>query len=428
MKKETLWILALMIGGIAMLIWTFFGGSNPENDISSAQWKQFIWWMFDNFSWWETSETSENTESLLDKVNINVMMPRYFYTKWWKDFAQDLYVNQKIYINFLFMDNLNNYKNLVSEPWFSGADLMLVPYDWVESLDIDSFAFSQSIAPAFDEMIKPIVKDAQISFLPFAADPMIMYSLSWIKLNETFYGLGDLIYDRAPPRLKSIPLFFGLVDADFYDEWFKREYQDIVRYALMHYFLSNNDVSSLETWLETNVLQNYSIDNLNTILEIIWNSVENCETYPSICFQLYKFVWVRFWFLSDWAIVKQYFNTKSAAFEELWKSKMPFVGLESPVRIRWRVIPSSLSDIKTINSVYLFLNQYINKSESYSLYNYTLPVLDNSNQLLWDNQFISQMWYILESWWNFIEQQKSQKAFQQLIGYQISANNYMKKL
>ena len=114
--------------------------------------------------------------------------------------------------------------------------------------------------------------------------------------------------------------------------------------------------------------------------------------------------------------------------ENLISTKEPilFYTLESPVRIRWRSIPASLQDIKTINWVYTLLVYYMNNHDKYNLRNSTLPVFA-WNTRLFDNVFVWLRGYILQSWWNFINNAKNQKIFWQLIEYQISAKDYLKK-
>ena len=67
-------------------------------------------------------------KSQKDYTEIKVMMPKYFYNPGWKRFAQDLLNNQKVYINFIFIDDLNSYKNQLYNPDFSEADLILFQY------------------------------------------------------------------------------------------------------------------------------------------------------------------------------------------------------------------------------------------------------------------------------------------------------------
>jgi hypothetical protein len=108
------------------------------------------------------------------------MMPRYFYNSGWKKFAENLLENKKVYMKFIFMDDLNYYRNLLYSTDFSEADLLLFPYDRNEKISIRGFTLTaqQSIQPYFDEQLNYILKGNQVTFLPFAADPMIMYAIS----------------------------------------------------------------------------------------------------------------------------------------------------------------------------------------------------------------------------------------------------------
>jgi hypothetical protein len=117
-------------------------------------------------------------KSQKDYTEIKVMMPKYFYNSGWKKFAQDLLNNQKVYINFIFIDDLNSYKNQLYNPNFSEADLFLFPYDRNEKISTRSFSAQQDIQPYFDQLLSPLIQNNQTAFLPFSADPMIMYTIS----------------------------------------------------------------------------------------------------------------------------------------------------------------------------------------------------------------------------------------------------------
>lgn len=81
-------------------------------------------------------------------------------------------------MNFIFVDDLNSYRDTLLNTNFSDADLFLYPYDRNEEISIRAFTFQQDISTAFDPLISPIIKTSQTTFMPFAADPMIMYILS----------------------------------------------------------------------------------------------------------------------------------------------------------------------------------------------------------------------------------------------------------
>jgi hypothetical protein len=84
-------------------------------------------------------------------------MPRYFYNSGRKKFAQDLYTQQKIYIKFDFIDNLNIYRSLLSDNNFYQTDLILLPYDWIENIQLRTFTFQQNLDSVFDPLISPII-------------------------------------------------------------------------------------------------------------------------------------------------------------------------------------------------------------------------------------------------------------------------------
>jgi len=414
-----------------MIIRTFFGGSGSvENQLIGES----TWFVESLTNLWVGSILNSGNDvpdkirpnkSGKDYTEISVMMPRFFYSAGRKDFAQNLYESKKIYANFKFVDDLQEYQDLVSDSSFTWTDLILIPYDWLEDVSAKEFSFQQDLQSAFDSLVSVIVKGPSISFLPFAVDPMVSYSLSWLLNQARFIDISELVYDWTPVKAKSFPLFFGMLGED-YDDGFSREYQSIMRYALLHYFINYNDYTSISTWIDSNVLQYYNKQTLNEILSLIEKTVPDCKVYPSICFQIYNFVWVRFWFLSDEDIVKQYFPQKYANFLKLDKNQMPFSSLESPVRIRWWTIPGVVSDVDTINAAYLFLWEYMNKHSSYNLWNSTLSVFSDSEEKLRENPYIWPRWYVLDAWWNYIKNLRNQRSFWNMIEYKIPAKDYFR--
>lgn len=90
------------------------------------------------------------------------MMPKYFYNSGWKNFAQDLYSDKKIYMKFIFVDDLNIYRDKLSDLNFSEADLFLFPYDWHEKVSTRTFNPQQTLQSYFDELLTPITQTSQV--------------------------------------------------------------------------------------------------------------------------------------------------------------------------------------------------------------------------------------------------------------------------
>ena len=416
-----------MIVWIAMILWALFWW-NPTSDNIKILQNESSWFVQELTTTWNISPTGNipKPDKQKDITEIKVMMPKYFYNSGWKKFAETLLNNENVYIKFIFIDDLNYYRNILYSPNFSEADLFLFPYDRNERISTRSFTAEQSIQPYFDEQLEYILKGDQVTFLPFAADPMIMYASTWYSGPNNFYAISEYSNNRESEKPLSFPLFFGINTEDYNEKWwFKREYQDIVRYALMHYFKTNNDIHDLQTRVDSNSLQNYNIEDLNTILNAI--TVPECKYFPSICLQIYNFVWIRIWFLSDTNIVNQYFPSKKDKLENLQKLTLPFSQIESPIRIRWRAMPSSLEDADTVNWVYEFIKQYMNKHNEFNLRNSTLSLF-RSNEWSWllNNEYIWIRWYILQSWWDYINTLRWISKFRDLIEYEITAQEYLR--
>lgn len=421
MRRRWFFVLICIVLWVGMLIRTFFwwNWNNNPNIQDNGTWFVDVLTNTWNSNDWLTTNDKKGWNN-----EIRVMMPRYFYNSGWENFKNDLYKDEKVLINFIFIDDLNSYRDQLFNN-FSWADLFLFPYDWNEKVSKTQFSPQDDIEPIFDFTVSPIIKDTQSWFLPFAADPMIMYAITWFSSSNSFYNISEYTFNWESIKPMSFPIFFGIGIEDIKNKWFKREYQDIVRYALMHYFENNNDSHDLQTRVDSNVLQKYNIEDLNTILNAI--SAPECKYFPSICFQLYSFVWIRFWFLSDIDIAKQYFSWRESKFENLSKFSMPFYQIESPVRIRWRWISKYIESTDIANWINDFLIKYMNEYDEYDLRNSTLPVF-KSEEWNWliDNEYIWLRWYILQSWWDYINTLKWNNNFQELIEYKINAKEYLR--
>ena len=431
MKRKSFFVLVMMIVWIGLLVWTFFGW-NPNSEKGSALQYESTWFMEVLADTWSILNSWDVQMDITDKsqkkayIKIRVMMPRYFYNSGWKKFAEDLYKNHKVYISFIFIDDLYSYREQLYDKDFSEADLFLFPYDRQAKVWVDSFSVDNGIQSYFDQLLSPIVWLNEISFIPFAADPMIMYAISWYTSTNSFYEINEFVFKREPLRALAFPLFFGIDIEDADKKWFSREYQDIVRYALMHYFQTNNDSHDLQNRVDSNVLKKYNIQNLQTISNIV--TIPECKYFPSICFQLYNFVWIRFWFLSDVDVVNQYLPAKKSNFYSIQKLTVPFSQIESPIRIRWRWIAKTISDSETLNyGVYVFIDQYMKKHSEYNLRNSTLSVFKSEewNWLL-DNSYVWLRWYILQDWWDYIDTLRGINKFWDLIEYKITAKEYLR--
>jgi hypothetical protein len=106
------------------------------------------------------------------------MIPKYFYNSEWKRFGEDLYKDKKIYLKFIFIDDLNSYRDQVFESDFSQADLFLFPYDRISKTPTVAYARPGDLENYFDPFVKPLITSEKISFLPFAADPIVIYVTS----------------------------------------------------------------------------------------------------------------------------------------------------------------------------------------------------------------------------------------------------------
>jgi len=177
MRRKGFFVLICIVLWVGMLIRTFFwwNWTNNPNVQNSGTWFIDVLTNTWNNDWiqvdtWNTKKGWNN--------EIRVMMPRYFYNSGWEEFKNDLYKDEKVQISFTFIDDLNSYRDQLFNN-FSWADLFLFPYDWNENVSRIPFSPQDDIESIFDFVISPITQNNQAWFLPFAADPMIMYTLTW---------------------------------------------------------------------------------------------------------------------------------------------------------------------------------------------------------------------------------------------------------
>lgn len=361
---------------------------------------------------------------------VRMIMPKYFYNSGWNEFVKDIYNEKNVLISFTLVDNLNSYRDLLSDSEFSGADLFLFPYDWKDTVKTLEFAPMNGIEWLFDDFILPLIKKNEIWLLPFAADPMVMYSTVNLPYNN-FSEISNLAYLRESNIQLAFPIFFWITSEDYSNKWFSREYQDIVRYALLHYFKKYKDSHYLWMRINSNIsngdeFRNYNVWNLNQIANTI--TKPECKDFPSICFQLYNFVGIRFWFLSDKDIVHNYFSHKESTFENLSKYPMPFYATESPVRVWWFWISENINSTDVASAINKILVYYVENYNKYNLWNSTLSVFNEERKVsLTDEPYIWSKWYILDEWWKFMDTLRSLNPFRQLLDSQISASNFLKK-
>ncbi len=425
-----------------MVIRAFFGwNGNKETIHDENPWFiEKITNTGDTATTWTITEINTNTQNSSKnwRTEIRVIMPRYFYTSGWKNFAEDLYNNQNIYLNFTFRNDLNTYRDEISNKDFSIADLMLFPYDWHETVDTRTFTSWTGFWSNFDPLIsKSFKKEKNFQFRPFAADPMVLYA-STSPIPRNFHEISEIIYNRNPTVQLAFPIFFGILNSDYENEWFQWEYQDIVRYALIHYFKEYGDSGSLQKRIDTNIfednseIKNYNASDLKYISELI--NTDECSYFPSICFQVWNFVGIRLGFLSDADVVKRYFPNKQANFEKLSKTTVPFFSFETPVRLRWRWVSNKIDDPDTLHAIQTFMWNFINNHDQYNFWSSTLSVFNSEEwnsiekwNSLYNNHYIWSRWYILETWWDYINTLRDTSIFWQLIWHEISAEDYLSK-
>ena len=425
--RRNFFVLIVMIIWIATTIRNFFWWDSTAKNNKLLQNKN-IWFIEElantwNIDTWNTILPDDYKEF----AGIRIMMPRYFYNSGWDSFVKNIYNSKQIQIQFTLIDDLNSYRDLLYDKNFSESDLFLFPYDRKKKLITRNFTFQENLNTYFDKSLSSIFTENQTTFIPFSADPMIMYTISWYSYQNNFYSISEYISNRKSIKPLSFPLFFGIEPEDYDKKWFEREYQDIVRYALMHYFTTNHDSHNLQRRIDSN-LQNsekYNIENINTIINAITNP--QCKHFPSICLQIYNFVWIRFWFLSDIDIVNEYFSWKIENFKNLSKLKLPFSQQESPVRIRWRWISNSLKNPGIESWINEFIKKHIYEHNQYNLRNSTIPVFKTEKwNWIADNQYIWTAWYILQEWWDYINTLRGVNNFWDLIKYNITALDYLK--
>ena len=176
MGKKNFFILFAMVLWIWMIVRTFFwwNDKSPEE----LEYQAISTWFIQEITEtgdainiiepeekdnWDTQKQEKK-----DYIEIKVVMPKYFYNLGRKNFAEDFYNDNKIYMNFIFIDDLNSYRDQLLKNDDSFWDVFLFPYDRIEKISLYKFTTTNNVERFFDEMISPIAKGNQISFIPFS--------------------------------------------------------------------------------------------------------------------------------------------------------------------------------------------------------------------------------------------------------------------
>jgi len=154
--------------------------------------------------------------------------------------------------------------------------------------------------------------------------------------QASFSEITDYVYQWEASKPLSFPLFFGLDSAFLSDGDMNYSVQSLVRYGLMHYFLGQKDRAALQTWMDTNVLQLYSVEAVRKVGQLLFSSVIHCEEYPNVCFLLYGFTDISLGFLSDRLVMQKLFPMRNLSLQHF---PLPFASVEQPMRLWGWVVP-----------------------------------------------------------------------------------------
>ena len=195
--RRNFFVLIVMIIWIATTIRNFFWWDSTAKNNKLLQNKN-IWFIEElantwNIDTWNTILPAAYKEF----AGIRIMMPRYFYNSGWDSFVKNIYNSKQIQIQFTLIDDLNSYRDLLYDKNFSESDLFLFPYDRKKKLITRNFTFQENLNTYFDKSLSSIFTENQTTFIPFSADPMIMYTISWYSYQNNFYSISE--YISIPP-------------------------------------------------------------------------------------------------------------------------------------------------------------------------------------------------------------------------------------
>ena len=105
MKKESFFVLAIIVFWIGACIWAMFWWSSSKKDMEINNTSSWTWFTKELLETWNNKPDNSLNNSWNSEINSNsnekkyfeikVLMPRYFYNAWRKSFAEDLYEEQK---------------------------------------------------------------------------------------------------------------------------------------------------------------------------------------------------------------------------------------------------------------------------------------------------------------------------------------------
>lgn len=417
MTRNVKLTFGLLIFWFLSCLWIIFWDL-PSTETAETNWEEPIAQVF------SLGKEKINLPSLTQEPQeLNILIPKYIYNSGFES-LKELFKNEKnIILQFHFQDSAAEYyEELFTKDSFSGIDLALIPYDRTARLSIKAFAFRESISPFFLPIVEEITNKEQISLLPFALDPLGIYTYSGTIKESSFSSLAEYVLTRDQKKPYSFPIFLGAKRQDSATAFSQAfEYQSLIWQTMLNYAERYNDNSALQSWIDINILQQYVPENIKTILEILSPQVPHCSEFPSLCLLLYRFTDGRFGFLSDLDIITHFFANKSAETKNLTFSPLPFSSLQSPLRLRGRVIPNQVINQ---GNAYLFLQEYMTlwSRGALDLWGNTISAFSGTEQSFTASNFI------LEEGETFLFQQQNHREFWQLLDFELSAKDYLQSL
>ncbi len=318
--------------------------------------------------------------------SIWVVLPKYFEGYWFSDIQSEL---EKVGLNveYSYVINNSDYFTKIQNWELSDSDILLVPLDFLDSMDVSDIDMETQISSFFDESISwndNIFK----RFIPFAVDPTVLVvNKNSTITNTDIYDLLAYSLLWESDKALSFPIMIPnhISDENVLESWDSSFENQIILKEIFEKEindLQNNfrveDMQDLANMTGNNF---YDSDLVVKLVDSISKDRGVCRWFSGICLLSYNFADMKFWFWSDVEIMNLYFQN-TPAHNNVYLARIPSEDWTYPVRLRWFVANTNTAATQK------FLQEYIkqgNKINWEYLWSVLLKDFENNN-------FIDNLW------------------------------------
>lgn len=301
-----------------------------------------------------TDKLPEN--DLVTTGTINMIIPWFLENKGFYTVSDKL-EKEEIKLNIKKVISYQEYQNQIKSN-LQDYDIVLIPTNWIQWLNIQEINLWENIKPYFVDIFNKLFDDNFNKIIPFALDPAITLYHNITAPQDTRSKLFSYSLLRKSTKKYAMPLLW------WYEELIWKilqsnstpfEYYTEILVLQIKQIKNKWDNQELSNMINTNNISlksKYTYQNLKSITSILKKQSEYCEIFPTICTIRYWYSDIKFWYLSDFDIIENYFP---------WENKLSiwnFTNSEKAYPVKWRVFVVPDWNKKT-NLTKKFFSEYI---------------------------------------------------------------------